>query len=376
MIPKIGLIGCDNEALGTALREQLVYAGLSCDSRSVVSLSQLVDRASLEMPHLIVIEQGSSLNESVALIRELATVVPSHIVSIGPADDPRRIMSIMQAGANEYIDSELWQSTLKEAVVRFRTRNLTIAGRESMAHVISVICPIGGGGGSTIAVNVASILARKHESTLLMDLRLETGDLSALLDLHPNFTLADLCSNLERLDDSLFEQILADHSSGIHLLAAPQDRKAVENVTAKGLRRALAFGKRKFPYVVLDLGGAHSAIHHEAISQSDVVAVVVRFDVPSIRNARRCLEQLDALGVDRSKRRIVVNRYGLSRQLTTQQAQDALGCKVDLFLPEDAASVNLAMNSGKPVVSVKPWSKLSRRLVELAGELNGRHTQS
>ncbi len=376
MTSKAGLIGCENEDLGVALREQLVHNGLSCDARNVIGLSQLADRASLEMPDLIVVEQPASLADAVELTRELAMIAPSHIISIGPASDPRRIMAIMQAGANEYVDIDQWQTTLQDSIMRFRTRNTTIVGRDSIARVIGIICPSGGGGGSTIAANVATVLSREHSSAMLMDLRLESGDLSSMLDLHPTFSLADLCSNLNRLDESLFEQLLTPHPNGVHLLAAPQDSTAIEQVTTKGFRRALALGKRKFPYVVCDLGGIHFPVQQEAATQADILAMVMRLDFPSIRNTRRCLDQLEALGIKRSKVRMVVNRYGQARQLTTAQAQDALGCKIDLFLPDDASSSNLALNSGKPVVNVKPWSKISRRLVVLANSLNGRHVDS
>lgn len=368
----IGMVGCDTLTLAPALREQLIHAGLFCEPRNVVGLSQLVDRASLEMPDLIAVEQPSSLSESVALIRETALVVSSHIVAIGPADDPRRIMSIMQAGANDYVDIAQWQSMLLDAVVRFRTRHLA-PGPDSLARVIGIVSPSGGCGGSTVAANVATVLAREHSSAMLMDLRLEAGDLAALLDLTPKFTLADLCSNLMRLDDSLFQQILTSHSSGIQLLAAPQDFAAIERVTVKGLRRAMALGKRQFPYIVLDLGGVHTQVHQEAATQADILVVLVRLDYPSILNVRRCLEQLSAIGIERSKLRMVVNRYGLSRQLSIAQAQEALGCKLDHFLPDDPASVNSSINSGLPVVTAKPRAKISRRLIDLASSLNGRH---
>ena len=61
------------------------------------------------------------------------------------------------------------------------------------------------------------------QAAALIDLKLETGDLAALLDLKPTYTLADLCQNVARMDRSMFERSLVRHASGVHLLAPPAD---------------------------------------------------------------------------------------------------------------------------------------------------------
>ena len=369
----VGMVGSNDPELGRLLREQLLHAGFFCEMRHVVEVSLLIDRASLEQPELIVIVQSGTPEEEGQLLRELSMVTSSHIIVIGSAVDPRRIMAAMHAGANEYLDIDTWQAMLLESIVRLRTRASHRIAFDDVAKVIGIAAPSGGVGASTIAANVATVLAGKHKSAMLIDLHFEAGDLAPILDLRPSFSLADLSANLNRLDQALFEQILTPHSSGVQLLAAPQDYSSIERITIKGFRRALAFGKRKFPYVVMDLGVAQSALHQEALMQCDVLAVVLRLDYPSIRNTRRFIEYVVSLGYDTSKIKLVVNHYGQSRQIKLAQAQEALGYELDVLLPEDAASLNYATNSGTPIVTAKPRATISRRLVELASSLNGRH---
>ena len=64
-------------------------------------------------------------------------------------------------------------------------------------RMIAVLAPSGGSGSSTLAVNVATVLAKEHKSAALIDLKLQAGDLAALLDLKPTYTLADLCQNVD-----------------------------------------------------------------------------------------------------------------------------------------------------------------------------------
>ena len=70
--------------------------------------------------------------------------------------------------------------------------------------------------------------------------------------------------------------------------------------------------------------------------------------------------------------RLVVNRYGQAKEVPAAKAQEALGVKIDCYIPEDAKTVNRANNNGTPVVLANPWAKVSRSLARLAGSVNGR----
>jgi pilus assembly protein CpaE len=373
MIPRVALVGSNDRELGAAVREQLVQHGLVCDQRRVVPLDQLVDRAILDCPQLVVLVQPDETNEATAIVRELSIVGNVHIIALGPAEDARRIMALMQAGAHEYVDGSLWRATLRDSVVRYLSRCQVAARLHEPAHIIGILASSGGGGASTVATNVAMVLARQQRDVLLIDLRLESGDLTALLDLAAPFSLADLAANLERLDDGVFDQLLVSHASGVKVLAAPGDFDAAQRVTPKAFRRALSMARWRFPYVVTDLGNGHTQIQQEAAAQADTIAIIVRLDYPSIRNARRIFERYCDIGMDPGKFRFVVNRFGQSRQLSTAQAQEALGAKLQILLPDDPTNMNAAINSGQPIVLKKPRCRLSRRLVELSGSLNGSH---
>ena len=239
---------------------------------------------------------------------------------------------------------------------------------------MAVLAPSGGSGASTIAVNVATALARKHQSAALLDLRFTAGDLASLLDLKPSYTLADLCERLPRLDRTMFEQLLTRHSTGVHLLAAPRSFSQLEKITANGVRQAVAMARGQFPYVVLDMDNTLDD-DDETLWQADVILLVVRLDYTSIRNARRLLEQLKEMGLDLDRVKLVVNRYGEAKQLRIDEAEEVFGTKIFHYVPNDPSRVNQATNSGVPVVLHGCWAKISRSLGELAHSVNGRHTK-
>src|SRR5262249_29864999 len=150
---------------------------------------------------------------------------------------------------------------------------------------------------STLAANIATLFAKEHKKTLLIDLKLEAGDLAALLDVRPTYTLADLCQNITRLDRAIFERCLVQHASGVHLLAPPRSIADTRCVTPEGIRQALAFGRNLFPYVVVDLDHSYREEQSQTLRQADLVLLVMRLDFTSLRNTQRTLDYLGHIGV-------------------------------------------------------------------------------
>jgi pilus assembly protein CpaE len=242
--------------------------------------------------------------------------------------------------------------------------------------VIAVLAPSGGSGSSTLAANIATMLAKEHKSAVLVDLKLETGDLAALMDLKPTHTVADLCQNVARIDRVMFERSLARHSSGVYLLASPLRFSDVPLVTPEGVRKTLGQARLMFPYIVIDLDHTFHSEQLEAIRQANLILIVLRLDFASLRNARRTLDYLDKLGISRDRMQVVVNRYGQPKEVPFAKAEEALGLRISHYIPDDPGTVNRANNDGVPLVIESPSSKVSKSVMKLAASVNGKHGKS
>jgi pilus assembly protein CpaE len=239
--------------------------------------------------------------------------------------------------------------------------------------VIAVLAPSGGSGSTTLAANVATVLAKEHHRSALLDLKLESGDLAALLDLKPAYSLADFSMNLPRMDRILFESMLVRHVSGVHLLASPQHLADVGQVTAEGIRQALVLARSVFPYVVADLDHSFREEQLQVLRQADVILVVLRLDFASMRNVRRAMDHLEYLGISQERVQLVANRYGQPKEVAYAKVEGALGRKIAHFIPDDPRTINRANNNGVPVVLEAPSAKVSKSVARLAISVNGRH---
>jgi pilus assembly protein CpaE len=359
----------DHDSIGPRARQVLLFEGLNCPAAHVISLDLAMHHLARGEPDLIVIALGPDPGRALAVLDDLRSKVRARVLVVGPASS-QLVLRALRGGAADYVDEADLEAELQAALRRLKDEG---NGRAGPGRVIAVMAPCGGSGSSTLAANVATALAKEHKKIALVDLKLEAGDLAALLDLRPAYTLADLTQDVARMDRVLLERSLARHHSGVHLLASPRTFADIPYVTPEGVDQVLNLSRAVFPYVVADLDHAYRDVQERAARQADVILLVIRLDFSALRNTRRILDHLEHLGVDKDRVRLVVNRYGRPKEVPAAKAEEALGIKIFHYVPDDPRAVNRANNNGTPFVLEVPSAKVSRSVTRLAMSVNGGH---
>jgi pilus assembly protein CpaE len=366
----------DDDATAAGVRQILRREAVDCPADHVLNFATAAQRLPREPADLIVTVLPNDPVESLRALEVLAGVPrqpQTRIIAVGPAADPKLVIRALRGTVDDYVDVAELEPELSASLASWRARQ---PARHEAGRLIAVLAPSGGSGSSTLAANIATVLAKEHKAVALLDLKLQTGDLAALLDLKPAYTLADLSQNIDRLDRVFFERTLTRHDSGVSLLAPARLLSDVVYVTPEGIRQAVGMARSLFPYVVVDLDHDFRAEPAQVLREADVVLLVLRLDFLSLRNTRRALEHLDQLHVPRDRIRLVANRYGQPKEVPAAKAEEALGMKIAYFVPDDPKAVNRANNNGVPVVLESPSSRVSRSVVKLAVGINGRHKES
>jgi pilus assembly protein CpaE len=359
----------DHDPSSVKVREILLREGHDCPAAHVLSLDLAADHLAQEHPELLVIVLAPDPCRGLAALAELRAAGHGRVMAVGPAGDARLVLQAVRTGAGDYLDEAELESELKAALGRLRVE---IGTQVEPARTIALLAPSGGCGSSTLAVNLAAVLAREHKSALLLDMKLETGDLAAMLDLKPTHTIADLCQNAARMDRIMFERSLVRHPSGVHLLASPRVFTDVHHVTPDGVRQVLTLGRNLFPYVVADLDHSFRDEQLQILRQAEVILLVIRLDFNALRHAQRFTDYLHDLGIGAERVRLVVNRYGQPKEVPYAKAEQALSRKIFHYVPDDPKTINLANNNGVPAVLEYPRAKVSRSVARLATGVNGR----
>jgi pilus assembly protein CpaE len=362
------LLASNTETITEAVVETIGNSKNGCSELFRCGIEQSPESVAQYRPDAVVVEVGKQPETTWEALREVHETLAVRVLAVGPSNDAQVILQTLHEGAYKYIDIER-VGDLPAALRRIRAEPPLAM---QYGRVISVLGASGGCGASTIAVNLATAYCHDQQRAVLVDLKLGGGDLAVLLRLQPSYSIADFCQHVARMDKSLFEKCLVSHKSGLALLSPPQRYQDIGKITARGVRKAIAMARKQFPYVVVDVDRSYRSEHAQALFQSDVVVVVVRPDIPSVRQAGRVLAYCDDLGISRDRIRMVVNHSMPKAELRERDVQAALKMPVALSIPEESRHLSRAAQHGVPLVIDRPRSYMGRGLIDLAASLNGK----
>lgn len=240
--------------------------------------------------------------------------------------------------------------------------------------VISVLKACGGSGATTVAVHVASAMARQSgqgRRVGLVDLDLQFGSAGLYLDLDPHLTILDILNASERLDSELVSSAATRHRSGVQVLPAASDLAPLDLVTPATAERLVGCARKAWTHTVFELPHVWTAWTRAVLACSDAVLLVTQMTVPGIHHAARQMDTLRQEGLGHLPLVLAINRYekGLFKDSVVKQAEQALGVTLEHFIPSDFKSVSQAIDTGAPLNETRQGRKTLKRLEELAESL-------
>jgi pilus assembly protein CpaE len=287
------------------------------------------------------------------------------LFAIGSIAQPQVIVGAMRAGAREFIERPTTTTDLLEAFVRLTATQRKVNREGISGKVFTVVNAKGGGGATTIAVNLALALQSAHGNTALVDMA-PLGHTALHMNLKPLFTVADAIRNLHRLDSSLLEGFMTRHGGGLQLLAGPSVPVTIEPSTAEFARLFdLLIGH--FRYVVVDASTRMDSATRLVSSLSQAVLMVVHADVASLWSAARVQQYLGEAG-GREKVHLVLNRFRKMPGFTENDAEAAAGVKLLWKIPNQYFAVSTAIDRGVPVLA-QNHTEIARSFTGLAARL-------
>src|SRR4051812_3053195 len=273
-------------------------------------------------PDLAVVNLDADKSKALNMIGQISAENPKlPILTI--SHDHQALLMSLQKGAKYFLTHPV---TLEDMLAALRRAlgegggtlsepSLAGSGRQSGASsVIAVIGSRGGGGTTTLAVNLAATLAADPASAAaLIDLDLALGDADIALEVsgHENISIADLARNIERLDMNFLRRAMAKHDgSGLAVLRHPLELAEVGLIHEGHVERGLNLLKISYTHLVVDLSKSLLPTDLLALRMADAILLVAQLELSSLRNVVRLVHALGGEENLADKIRVVVNRFG------------------------------------------------------------------
>lgn len=280
-----------------------------------------------------------------------------------------------QAAKQKPADVEPSPAMPAPAAKRSPAAKPTPADNHSQLHqVIVVASPKGGVGKTTIAVNLAALLAESAPGeVVVIDLDLQFGDVATVLNLEPPYTISDAFAS--GADDSMrLRTLLVPHEANFHVLCGSQDPAENGRVTGDQMRKLVHHYSASFRYVIID---TPAGLHEETLAsleEATDIVLVAALDVATLRDMRREVDLLAELSLLPPRHHLVLNRADRRSGLTERDVERIVGLPVDVVIPVSERIV-LSANRGELVSAARRRNPIRRPFTDLArivGDLSSR----
>ncbi|MDI7248240.1 MAG: response regulator [Bacillota bacterium] len=346
-----------------------IVAGEAENGKEAIALAKRV------RPDVVLMDINMPVMGGIEATEAISVEVPTTtVIIISVQGESEYLREAMAAGARDYLikpfSADDLVNTIRrahemDAKRRLRFAPVPIAQRRT-GRIVTVFSTKGGVGKTTIATNLATELAsHARKSVVLMDLDLQFGDVAIMLDSIPIRTIADIAKE-DEIDSELVEACLLTHKSGVRVLASPLRPEQAEIVTAKHVEAILTLLAETHDFIVVDMPQGLNDITLTALDAADKILLVTTLELPAIKNARLCLEIMEALGYDQDKVKLVLNRSSRDIGLSIEEMEKILRRSVDVHIPSDGRVVVPSVNKGVPFVASAPSARISQTIRDLA----------
>lgn len=319
----------------------------------------------------------ATVGDVVTMLRAGDQTARLPVLAVAQSGQLDETIALIEAGADEVIAKPFDQPELIARLEALSLRSQATGsgpgpggaiGDDGRHRLVAVFSPKGGVGTTTVATNLALIVAETHPNkVLLIDLDLSFGQVASHLNLQPKQTLLELARDDAALrDPELFRTYAIHHASGLHVLAAPPTPSLGALVTAEHVDLALTRALEAYEIVVLDAGTAVDTRLTSVFSMSETVVVPVVPEIPALNSVRLLIEQLADTGALGGQTVFVLNNAFARALLKRSDVETALGSKIGADLPYDPMVYLKAVNEGNPVIRSAPKSQAAEKLRTLA----------
>jgi pilus assembly protein CpaE len=325
-------------------------------------------------PNLVLVESRAVIADLHCQLNALADVcqTSTKVVVIGHANDVAVYRDLLARGVSEYIVAPVDAVTIIGAISRLYLGT----GTSKLGRSIAFIGAKGGVGSSTVANNVASMIARQQGcDVILTELDLPFGSASVDFNLDPAQGIAQALQDPARLDDVLLERLLTRCDDHLSVLTAPASLAQIYDLGESAFVRMIELAQTSVPFVVLDVPHIWTAWAKKTLLMADDVVITAMPDLANLRNAKNLVELLKQARPNDAAPKLVLNQVGTPKRSEIKSAKFAAALEIEVVasVPYEPSTMSTAANQGRMVADISARSAVATSFAKIARTFTG-HT--
>ena len=294
-------------------------------------------------------DRDLALETATALQQLLGAKVMS--IAVSKKSGSTLIIDAMRAGCVEYLSKPVEPEQLSQALVRLRVRCTPSKEIAPSGRMLAFMGARGGAGTTTVVVHLATFLVQLcGKKTVIVDQQRQLGHVALYMGLQPpKYHFYDLVRNVNRLDSELLRSFLLHASSGVDVIAAPDELFALTEATVDDVHRTMRFLRETYEYVLVDCPHGLGRLNVATIDDCDQLFLVATPDVPALRDLSRYANRLAQYNFPPGKLNVAINRFRSKGEVRLDEIAKAVRQPVAVTIPNSSNELIEAMNSGKPL---------------------------
>ena len=329
-----------------------------------------------ERPELLIFQLSETFEKEFKLLESLSTSgAVGEIFFIAEESDTNLLRQAMRIGAKDFFSQPLNESEIMTALSDFKKRAQHSVTNEPVhdGKIIHMMGAKGGVGTTTVAVNLAMMIAelKSSSSVAVVDLNTVFGEIPLFLSVKPAYHWGHIAKNMSRLDSTFLLNAMAKHASGVHILPSPSYLNGHPPATPEIMERLLGVMKKTFDYIIVDGGQSMEGPALKTMEMSDQIVLLTLLSLPCLHNTNNVFKSLAGLegAIPQNRIRIVINRYLKKSDISIKDAEESVKNKIFWNIPNDYKTTMSAINRGLPLHDISPRAGITKSLAALTDAL-------
>jgi pilus assembly protein CpaE len=337
-------------------------------------ISKAIEHLSNHRSPDLLLADISNIELPLTKIRQLSEVCEPgvQVIAIGNRNEIGLYRDLVHAGVADYIVKPLTIELLTRAIALVSNPDAAVP-TQKVGKVVTVLGARGGVGATTIAVSLAWHLAnRAGRRVAFVDLDLQTGDSSLMLDIKATSALREALENASRIDHLYLERVMVPHGERLFVLNAEEPLNDEMQFSPDAVAKLITTLQADFHYVVLDVPRTPSLAHKRALELASQRIIVADETIRSAREIVRLRGVLDQGKTSSSRNLLVINRAGERRPgyIPQKDFLTTIEMPAAVTIPLVAKTRSGPADYGGPAAAHR--GPIATAIETLAGEISGR----